>query len=85
MPAPPPSDDGPVLFFTPEEWDAFLAGAHKGEFDSFEALGSITERITIAIGWRANLLQDALSAIRHDNLPREQQPPVALTWPPTAQ
>jgi Domain of unknown function (DUF397) len=24
---------GPVLFFTPAEWDAFVGGAHKGEFD----------------------------------------------------
>jgi hypothetical protein len=26
--------DGPVLRFTPAEWDAFLAGARHGEFDS---------------------------------------------------
>jgi Domain of unknown function (DUF397) len=25
--------DGPVLTFTPAEWDAFLDGARKGEFD----------------------------------------------------
>jgi hypothetical protein len=25
---------GPVLRFTPAEWDAFLAGARRGEFDS---------------------------------------------------
>jgi hypothetical protein len=25
--------DGPVLRFTPDEWDAFLAGAKDGEFD----------------------------------------------------
>lgn len=25
--------DGPVLVFTPEEWDAFVAGAKDGEFD----------------------------------------------------
>jgi hypothetical protein len=24
---------GPVLVFTPEEWDAFVAGAKDGEFD----------------------------------------------------
>ena len=24
---------GPILAFTPEEWDAFLDGARKGEFD----------------------------------------------------
>ena len=24
---------GPVLTFTPAEWDAFLDGARKGEFD----------------------------------------------------
>lgn len=24
---------GPVLQFTPEEWAAFVVGAHKGEFD----------------------------------------------------
>lgn len=24
---------GPVLKFTPDEWDAFLAGAKDGEFD----------------------------------------------------
>jgi len=26
---------GPVLRFTPGEWDAFLGGARNGEFDSF--------------------------------------------------
>ena len=26
---------GPVLRFTPDEWDAFIGGAHNGEFDSF--------------------------------------------------
>jgi hypothetical protein len=26
--------DGPVLRFTPAEWDAFLAGARRGEFDT---------------------------------------------------
>jgi len=25
--------DGPVLRFTPDEWNAFLAGALRGEFD----------------------------------------------------
>ena len=25
--------DGPVLTFTPQEWDAFLGGARDGEFD----------------------------------------------------
>lgn len=25
--------DGPVLVFTPAEWEAFLAGAKDGEFD----------------------------------------------------
>ncbi|GAA4619566.1 hypothetical protein GCM10023108_45220 [Saccharopolyspora hordei] len=25
--------DGPVLVFTPAEWDAFVAGAKDGEFD----------------------------------------------------
>jgi Domain of unknown function (DUF397) len=28
--------DGPVLRFTQEEWDAFLAGARLGDFDEFE-------------------------------------------------
>ena len=27
--------DGPVLRFTPAEWDAFIGGAHQGEFDRF--------------------------------------------------
>jgi len=27
--------EGPVLRFTPDEWHAFLAGVHKGEFDDF--------------------------------------------------
>jgi hypothetical protein len=27
--------DGPVLRFTPGEWQAFLGGARNGEFDSF--------------------------------------------------
>ena len=26
---------GAVLRFTPDEWDAFLGGVRKGEFDSF--------------------------------------------------
>jgi hypothetical protein len=26
---------GPVLAFTPGEWDAFLGGARRGEFDRF--------------------------------------------------
>jgi hypothetical protein len=25
--------EGPVLYFTPSEWDAFIAGAKDGEFD----------------------------------------------------
>ena len=25
--------EGPILFFTPEEWDAFVGGAKNGEFD----------------------------------------------------
>lgn len=25
--------DGPVLVFTPAEWDAFIGGAKDGEFD----------------------------------------------------
>lgn len=25
--------DGPVLIFTPAEWDAFVGGARDGEFD----------------------------------------------------
>lgn len=27
--------DGPVLSYTLQEWDAFLDGAKKGEFDDF--------------------------------------------------
>jgi hypothetical protein len=27
--------EGPVLRFTPAEWDAFLGGARNGEFDLF--------------------------------------------------
>ncbi len=27
---------GPALLFTPNEWSAFIAGAHDGEFDSTE-------------------------------------------------
>jgi Domain of unknown function (DUF397) len=27
--------EGPVLRFTPGEWDAFLGGVRNGEFDSF--------------------------------------------------
>jgi Domain of unknown function (DUF397) len=26
---------GPVLRFTPSEWDAFVGGVHNGEFDGF--------------------------------------------------
>jgi hypothetical protein len=32
--------EGPVLRFTPGEWDAFLAGARLGEFDRFGARAS---------------------------------------------
>jgi hypothetical protein len=27
--------EGPVLHFTPGEWQAFIGGAHNGEFDNF--------------------------------------------------
>lgn len=27
--------EGPILRFTPGEWDAFLGGARNGEFDGF--------------------------------------------------
>ena len=27
--------EGPVLRFTPDEWDAFLGGVRNGEFDKF--------------------------------------------------
>jgi hypothetical protein len=27
--------EGPVLRFTPDEWDAFVGGVRNGEFDSF--------------------------------------------------
>ena len=27
--------DGPMLEFTPDEWHAFIGGAHNGEFDGF--------------------------------------------------
>jgi hypothetical protein len=27
--------EGPVLQFTPGEWQAFIGGAHNGEFDEF--------------------------------------------------
>jgi Domain of unknown function (DUF397) len=27
--------EGPVLRFTPDEWQAFLGGARNGEFDGF--------------------------------------------------
>ncbi len=27
--------EGPVLRFTPDEWDAFLGGVRNGEFDNF--------------------------------------------------
>jgi hypothetical protein len=27
--------EGPVLRFTPDEWDAFLGGVRNGEFDHF--------------------------------------------------
>ncbi len=29
---------GPVLRFTPGEWDAFLGGVRNGEFDSFSKI-----------------------------------------------
>jgi hypothetical protein len=31
---------GPVLQFTPSEWQAFLDGVRKGEFDKFSAYGT---------------------------------------------
>lgn len=33
--ATPRTQTGPVLRFTPAEWDAFLGGAKLGEFDRF--------------------------------------------------
>jgi hypothetical protein len=30
--------EGAVLRFTPREWDAFLGGARRGEFDRFGAM-----------------------------------------------
>lgn len=27
---------GPVLRYTPQEWDAFIGGVHNGEFDTLE-------------------------------------------------
>jgi hypothetical protein len=30
--------EGPVLRFTPDEWNAFLGGARNGEFDRFGAV-----------------------------------------------
>jgi hypothetical protein len=30
--------EGPVLRFTPGEWDAFLGGVRNGEFDSFSRI-----------------------------------------------
>jgi hypothetical protein len=30
---------GPILRFTPAEWDAFLGGVRKGEFDRTQQLG----------------------------------------------
>jgi hypothetical protein len=32
--------EGPVLRFTPGEWEAFLAGARLGEFDRFGSAAS---------------------------------------------
>ncbi|MGH3327853.1 MAG: DUF397 domain-containing protein [Streptomycetales bacterium] len=29
----PKKPDGPTLFFTPAEWEAFIAGVKDGEFD----------------------------------------------------
>jgi hypothetical protein len=27
--------EGPILRFTPDEWNAFIGGVHNGEFDHF--------------------------------------------------
>jgi hypothetical protein len=34
--------DGPVLRFTPDEWQAFLGGVRNGEFDSFGQVQRVT-------------------------------------------
>jgi hypothetical protein len=34
--------DGPVLHFTAAEWDSFIDGVRKGEFDRFGELGKLT-------------------------------------------
>lgn len=34
-------EDGPILTFTVEEWDAFVAGVKSGEFDSAHLLGKM--------------------------------------------
>ena len=36
------SPDAPVLLYTRAEWDAFLDGARKGEFDDMVAAGTGT-------------------------------------------
>jgi hypothetical protein len=33
--------DGPVLRFTPDEWHAFIGGAHQGEFDRFSGAAGL--------------------------------------------
>jgi hypothetical protein len=35
------NSDGPVLRFTPGEWDAFIGGVQNGEFDHFTRLWSL--------------------------------------------
>ncbi|MEJ2863399.1 DUF397 domain-containing protein [Actinomycetospora flava] len=39
--------DGPALTYTPREWEAFLDGVKKGEFDHFACGGPAAEREAI--------------------------------------
>ena len=59
--------EGPVLRFTPDEWHAFIGGAHLGEFDSFGRLRSKSrEQRRVLPRWpggtlRCRLATDCLS------------------------
>jgi hypothetical protein len=55
--------EGPVLRFTPDEWHAFIGGAHLGEFDSFGRLRTKTrEQRRVLPRWPGGTLRCRVAA-----------------------
>ena len=55
--------EGPVLRFTPDEWHAFIGGAHLGEFDSFGRLRTTSrEQRRVLPRWPGGTLRCRVAA-----------------------